>query len=77
MSLDALLTSPMDTSPAPVSHPPINASASSDSKIKESFALAWNGFQLLSKKVESFLDGTPFKTPVAVLNVLIDIGNVR
>ena len=48
----------------------------SQSKVKENFVTAWNGFTLLSKKLESFLDGTPFKTPLAVFNVLVDIGEV-
>ncbi|KIJ53753.1 hypothetical protein M422DRAFT_775760, partial [Sphaerobolus stellatus SS14] len=37
--------------------------------------LAWRGVELLLKNVEKFLDGTPFKTPISVLNILIDVGN--
>ncbi|KAJ7150705.1 WD40-repeat-containing domain protein [Mycena filopes] len=34
--------------------------------------LAWHGFKLVAKHISAFLDGTPFKLPVAVLNVIID-----
>ncbi|KAG5730112.1 hypothetical protein E4T56_gene1876, partial [Termitomyces sp. T112] len=37
--------------------------------------LAWHGMQMLLKKVENVLEGTPFKTPIAAINVLIDLGN--
>ncbi|KAJ7627057.1 hypothetical protein FB45DRAFT_1029417 [Roridomyces roridus] len=36
-------------------------------------ATAKNGFILLAKKVEPFLDGTPFKIPLSVLNSFIDL----
>ena len=80
MFLDTFMASPMFIpchSTAPESPIPEKSSIQSESKMKESLVLAWRGFQLLSKKIEAFLDGTPFKTPVAVLNVLIDLGNVR
>lgn len=38
--------------------------------------LAWHGFKLFAGKTESFLDGTPFKIPVGVLNTLIGISDV-
>ncbi|KAJ7626847.1 hypothetical protein FB45DRAFT_920193 [Roridomyces roridus] len=34
-----------------------------------------NGFTLLAKKTEPFLDGTPFKIPIAVLNSFIDLAS--
>ncbi|KAH0579473.1 hypothetical protein H2248_002332 [Termitomyces sp. 'cryptogamus'] len=36
---------------------------------------AWHGMQMLLKIAEKLLEGTPFKTPIAALNVLIDLGN--
>jgi hypothetical protein len=47
------------------------------SKTNNALKLAWDGFKLLSKKIEPLLGGTPFKTPIAVLNVLIELGEVR
>ncbi|KAJ7926331.1 hypothetical protein B0H13DRAFT_2265923 [Mycena leptocephala] len=34
-----------------------------------------NGFVLLAKKTEPFLDGTPFKIPISVLNSFIDLAS--
>ncbi|KNZ78071.1 hypothetical protein J132_02261 [Termitomyces sp. J132] len=36
---------------------------------------AWHGMQMLLKMAEKLLEGTPFKTPIAAFNVLIDLGN--
>jgi hypothetical protein len=36
-----------------------------------------NGFVLLAKKTEPFLNGTPFKIPISVLNSFIDLASVR
>ncbi|KAG5331634.1 hypothetical protein C0989_007829, partial [Termitomyces sp. Mn162] len=36
---------------------------------------AWHGMQMLLKMVEKLLEGTPFNTPIATVNVLIDLGN--
>ncbi|KAG5716403.1 hypothetical protein E4T56_gene2461 [Termitomyces sp. T112] len=36
---------------------------------------AWHGMQMLLKMSEKVLEGTPFKTPIAAFNVLIDLGN--
>ncbi|KAG6854404.1 hypothetical protein C0991_006946, partial [Blastosporella zonata] len=44
------------------------------SKTKEGLGTAWRGFAMLLGKVESALDGTPFKAPVAAVNVLIQLG---
>jgi hypothetical protein len=46
------------------------------SKLKEKLSLAWRILSLFSCKIESFLDGTPCKTPVAAINVLIGISEV-
>ncbi|KAJ7450404.1 hypothetical protein FB451DRAFT_1186805 [Mycena latifolia] len=45
----------------------------SDSAItmKDSALSAWHGFKVVVKTAEAFLGGTPFKTPIAVLNTLI------
>ncbi|KAF5319160.1 hypothetical protein D9619_008785 [Psilocybe cf. subviscida] len=45
------------------------------SKAKDVLVLAWTGMEMLLKKVEPFLDGTPAKAPVAAINTLIDIKN--
>ena len=44
--------------------------------MQKSFSIAWNSLTFLSKNIESFLNGTPFKTPVAVFNVLVELGKV-
>ncbi|KAG5348304.1 hypothetical protein C0989_010714, partial [Termitomyces sp. Mn162] len=36
---------------------------------------AWHGMQMVLKKVEKVLEGTPLRTPIAAVNVLIDLGN--
>ena len=46
------------------------------SKVKHNIKFAWHGIEQVLQKSEKFLDGTPFKTPIAVLNALIDIANV-
>ncbi|KAG6876044.1 hypothetical protein C0992_001698 [Termitomyces sp. T32_za158] len=35
----------------------------------------WLGIQMLLKKSEKVLDGTPLKVPVNTVNILIDLGN--
>ena len=44
---------------------------------KDALLVAWHGMELLLKKVEGCLDGTPAKGPVAAINALIDLKNVR
>jgi hypothetical protein len=39
--------------------------------------MTWNGIQVVLKKSERTLDGTPFKAPVAAINAIIEIANVR
>ncbi|KAJ6583515.1 hypothetical protein DFH09DRAFT_273013 [Mycena vulgaris] len=39
--------------------------------VKKNAKTAWNDFKLVAKNVEPFLDGTPFKIPIAVLNKII------
>ncbi|KAJ7301250.1 hypothetical protein DFH08DRAFT_827729 [Mycena albidolilacea] len=41
------------------------------SALKEKAKLAWHGFKLVVTNVGEFLDGTPFKIPIAVLNTII------
>ena len=45
--------------------------------LKSKLALACQGMELLLKKVERCLDGTLAKAPVAAINALIDLKNVR
>ncbi|KAJ6583538.1 WD40-repeat-containing domain protein [Mycena vulgaris] len=40
--------------------------------VKRNAKTAWNGFKLVAKNVEPFLEGTPFKIPIAVLNKIIE-----
>ncbi|KAJ7830277.1 WD40 repeat-like protein [Mycena leptocephala] len=40
--------------------------------LKENAKLAWHGFKVVAKNVERFVDGTPFKIPIAVLNKLVE-----
>ena len=47
------------------------------SKAEEYLSLAQGGLKLFLRKVELFLAGTPFKAPVAAINVLIDLAKVR
>lgn len=47
------------------------------SKMKRNIKLAWHGIEQLLQRTEKFLDGTPFGTPIAVLNTVIDIANAR
>ena len=47
------------------------------SNVKRNLILAWHGIEQLLQRTEQFLNGTPFKTPVAVLNTVIDIANAR
>ncbi|KAG6807445.1 hypothetical protein H0H87_001488, partial [Tephrocybe sp. NHM501043] len=46
-----------------------------NTRMKSGLLTAWSGTQLLLSKVEGLLAGTPFKTPVATVNVLIKLGN--
>jgi len=38
--------------------------------------MAWHGVEQLLKKVERSLYRTPFQTPFAAVNVLVELGNV-
>ena len=46
------------------------------STTKGQLRVAWHGIELVLQKAEKLLGGTPFKTPIAALNVLIDVKNV-
>ena len=58
-------------------HPvlPIRADPS-QGRTKEGLTLAWDGFTLLTKKIESCLGGTVAKAPIAAFNALVEIGTV-
>lgn len=51
--------------------------SNSRSTAKDVLVVAWTGMEMLLKKVERCLDGTLAKPPVAAINALIDIKNVR
>jgi hypothetical protein len=44
--------------------------------IKENLGIAWHGIQSLLQKAERSAAGTPAQGPIAVVNVLIELGNV-
>ncbi|KAG6862819.1 hypothetical protein C0993_001363, partial [Termitomyces sp. T159_Od127] len=35
----------------------------------------WLGLEMVLKRAESLLDGTPLKSPISAINMLIDLGN--
>ncbi|KNZ75830.1 hypothetical protein J132_01579 [Termitomyces sp. J132] len=43
--------------------------------MKDRLQLAWNGVELLLKKAEDSLAGTPFQVPVGIVNTLIEFYN--
>lgn len=43
---------------------------------KDVLVVFWTGLEMLLKKADGFLGGTPAKAPVGVINALIDIKNV-
>ena len=45
-------------------------------KGQDALKTTWHGIELLLKKAEVCLDGTPAKAPVAFVNALIAIKNV-
>ena len=47
------------------------------SKTEEYLSLAQGGLKIFLQKVELLLAGTPFKAPVTVINVLINLTEVR
>ncbi|KAG6828109.1 hypothetical protein H0H87_002933, partial [Tephrocybe sp. NHM501043] len=52
-------------------------STARNTKMKSGLLTAWNGTQLLLNRAAGLLDGTPLKTPVAAVNVLIKLGSPR
>ncbi|KAG6871326.1 hypothetical protein C0995_006032 [Termitomyces sp. Mi166 len=42
---------------------------------KDTLRTTWHGVELVLKKVEGLLAGTPLKTPIGAVNVLIDLTN--
>ncbi|KAF7341299.1 WD40 repeat-like protein [Mycena venus] len=49
--------------------------AQGSSALKKNAKLAWHGLKLVSQNLGAFVDGTPFKIPIAVLNKLVDIAD--
>ncbi|KAG5335952.1 hypothetical protein C0989_012513 [Termitomyces sp. Mn162] len=43
--------------------------------MKDRLQLAWNGVELLLKKAEDSLAGTPFQVPIGIVNTLIELYN--
>ena len=37
--------------------------------------MAWHGVEALLRKAERSVAGTPFQSPIAIVNVLIELGN--
>ncbi|KAG6815174.1 hypothetical protein H0H87_004417, partial [Tephrocybe sp. NHM501043] len=54
----------------------VDPTTAPNTKIKSELLTAWSGKQMLLSRAEGLLAGTPFKTPVAAVNVLIKLGNV-
>ncbi|KAJ7306244.1 WD40-repeat-containing domain protein [Mycena albidolilacea] len=59
--------------------PDFNATAQTgpaqSSTLKENAKVAWHGFKLAAKTAEAFVDGTPFKIPIAVVNKVFDLAD--
>ncbi|KAG6809448.1 hypothetical protein H0H87_011892, partial [Tephrocybe sp. NHM501043] len=53
----------------------VDPSTARNTRMKSGLHTAWSGTQMLLGRVAGLLDGTPFKTPVAAVNVLIKLGN--
>ncbi|KAG6810247.1 hypothetical protein H0H87_011246 [Tephrocybe sp. NHM501043] len=53
----------------------VDPSTARNTKMRSGLLTAWSGTQMLLSRVAGLLDGTPFKTPVAAVNVLIKLGN--
>ncbi|KAJ7806515.1 hypothetical protein B0H14DRAFT_2875428 [Mycena olivaceomarginata] len=49
--------------------------SSSVSTLKENAKIAWHGFKLAAKTAEAFVDGTPFKIPIAVVKKVLDLAD--
>ena len=47
-----------------------------NSTIKDNLRMAWHGVESLLQKAERSVAGTPFQSPIAAVNVLIELGNV-
>ncbi|KAJ7842438.1 hypothetical protein B0H14DRAFT_3456804 [Mycena olivaceomarginata] len=72
----SLPANPAAQTPMPATHglTPVSGGEQQgkSSQLEANAKLAWHGFRLVAKNVEGFLDSTPFKIPVAVLNIIID-----
>ncbi|KAG6884425.1 hypothetical protein C0993_011230 [Termitomyces sp. T159_Od127] len=67
-------TSSRGTGDSPNNQPP---AVPRPGKVQENSAMmsTWLGIQMLLKKSEKVLEGTPLRTPVNAVNVLFDLGN--
>ncbi|KAG6876386.1 hypothetical protein C0992_013138 [Termitomyces sp. T32_za158] len=45
------------------------------SKAKNGLKSAWHGLKMVLEQMEGLLEGTPFKVPVAAINMLIQLGD--
>ncbi|KAJ6575629.1 WD40 repeat-like protein [Mycena vulgaris] len=52
-----------------------HAGPAQSSTLNENAKMAWHGFKLAAKTAETFVDGTPFKIPIAVVNKLFDLAD--
>ena len=55
---------------------PPGHSLNQDSTLKDNLIMAWHGVEWLLQKAEKLTAGTPARTPIAVVNILIELGNV-
>ncbi|KAJ7257657.1 WD40 repeat-like protein [Mycena rebaudengoi] len=51
------------------------AGPAQSSTLKAHAKIAWHGFKLAAKTAETFVDGTPFKIPIAVVNKVFDLAD--
>ena len=59
---------------SPIGHGPHNLNQIST--IKDNLRMAWHGLESLLQMAERSTAGTPFQSFIAIVNVLIDLGNV-
>lgn len=51
--------------------------AQAHSRASHRVARVWEGLVHLAKRIEPLLEGTPFKTPIAVFTAIADVVEVR
>ncbi|KAG6851700.1 hypothetical protein C0991_006921, partial [Blastosporella zonata] len=75
---DAIVLTSFNSSVAAIQAPPtgqafINGQHAVSTNLKETLRTAWTGVELLLRKAERSLGGTPFQGPVALVNGLIEL----